>query len=173
MKGDIRVIGLVPPTHVLEDIRMDVPHGVTVIIPGDKAIQSKDLWRAINQKLVFQLPSAAAPPPTGPHTSTEDEAHIRQLEAENLALRETLKTVQNQQQKLDAILAALQGGGGVIIRAPGKAVAPDVADGTAPQFIPSEIKPREAETHIEEQREESTAAVSSAAERLRQIRRGQ
>ena len=186
--GDIRVIGLVAGTHVIEDIGRDVPHGVTVTIPGELALQSKDLWRAISQKCLFQLPTAAPPP----HMSTpvftdsdkavleaqirELETQVRVLEAENRALKELAQTTASSD-KLDAILMAIQSGqmsmgaatGGV---RPAARPSQEVADGTAPTFLPSEIRPRDVDARIEERKETQVSDVSSAAGRLRKLRKG-
>lgn len=181
--SDIRVIGLVMGTHVIEDIAMDVPHGVTVTIPADKAAISKDLWRGIGQKCMFQLPSA--PPPAhvpiqrmADDTPLHERIHAlqernKQLEEENQALKEGLRTSQqDQQRKLDSILSAIQTG--AFVQRAGKGVgilATELADGQAPTFIPSEIRPKEAETRIESRKEEAEGAgISGAVERLRKMR---
>jgi hypothetical protein len=133
MSGDMRVIGLVHGTHVLEDIGMDVPYGVTVYIPADKAMRSKDLHRAISTRCIFPLPSAGMPASSA-HKAQEDvfqerirvlEGEIQHLRSENLRLRiegDTLRAEKDRlgtaplrdasvsEQKLDAILAALQKG---------------------------------------------------------------
>jgi hypothetical protein len=46
-----------------------------------------------------------------------------------------------------------------------------VVDGAAPTFIPRQIKPEDVEVRIDIQAESSTAEISSAAERLRQLRK--
>lgn len=58
---DVKVMGLVSGIHVLQDINMDVPHGVVVTIPALLATQSQDLWRAISQRLVTQVTTSATP----------------------------------------------------------------------------------------------------------------
>jgi len=196
--GDVRVIGLVAGTHIIEDIGMDVPHGVTVTIPGDMAIRSKDLWRGISQKCLFQLPSAAPPPgqylPATPAVSVIQpdpdrprlEARIRELEnkvltleVENRLLRELRgepQGTQNRDSKIDSILEALQNAtlsGPRPMFGGGTSRKEEVADGTAPTFLPSEIRMRDADVRIDIQGESSTTSdVSGAAERLRKMRQG-
>lgn len=184
-KGDIKVIGLVAGTHVIEDIGRDVPHGMTVTIPAELAVRSKDLWRAISQKCLFQLPTVAAPPQLPPPDQEKPrlEAHVRDLEAkvqmlsaENLTLREELRRgAQDQSQKLDSILAAIQNGIPMALPAGVRPVRPpeEVADGSAPTFLPSRIKSDEMTAHIDIQGESSNADVTGAAERLRKLRKGE
>lgn len=186
--GDIRVFGLVAGTHVLEDIGMDVPHGREVTIPAEKAARSKDLYRAINQKKLFVLPSQP-PPAQAPLGHISDsllqernhflEERNKQLEEENRGLREALRAAIAQQDRLDRILKAVEavklpetiyvnGGAGAAQAAPRE----EIADGAAPHFIPAEIAPRDAETRIDSQRESvESSGVSAAAERLRKMRR--
>jgi hypothetical protein len=75
---------------------------------------------------------------------------------------------------LNAILAAVQNGvaspGRVVSAAP--RVLTEVADGSAPTFLPSQIKPTDVEAHIDIQSEASESSVSSTAERLRKLRKG-
>lgn len=192
--GDIRVIGLVAGTHVIEDLAWDVPHGQTVTIPGDMAIRSKDLWRAISSKCLFQLPSASPPPTPFPaQVSDSDRSYlesqvgslrerVKTLEAENERLQAALQTSQDRENdKLDSILAAIKtsgvSAGPMFARHGSEAVKrDDGVDGSAPTFLPSEIKPTDVvDARIDvqgERSEESASTVSSSADRLRQIKRG-
>lgn len=196
--GDIRVIGLVAGTHVIEDLGRDVPHGQVATIPGELAVMSKDLWRGISSKCLMQLPSAG-PPPQLIGSSVEEwnsekavlEAKVRNLSenirsleienerllANNTRLEVELQAAQAREAgKLDSILSALQNG--IAIAGPARSVPQkrdDVVDGSAPTFLPSEIRPRDVDARIDIQAEQSDAAassVTSAAERLRQIKRG-
>ena len=94
--GDVKVFGLTPGTHVLSDIGMDVPQGVTVVIPGAKAYASKDLWRAIAQKCIFHLSTGPAgvstvKPPPNPNVELDTlRGQLRALTDENTRLREAL-----------------------------------------------------------------------------------
>jgi hypothetical protein len=187
--GDIRVFGLVAGTHVLEDIGMDVPHGVEVIIPAEKASRSKDLYKAIGQKCIFQLPSAPAPTHAAPGTHIREdilqernqflEQRNKQLEEEIKQLRADLGSARAQQESLDTILKAIRdvkvpaavyvNGGPAVAQKPQQ----ELADGSAPQFIPNEIAPKDAETRIDMVRQETAdSEVSGAAGKLRKMRRG-
>lgn len=186
MSGDVRVLGLVAGTHVLEDIGMDVPYGVTVSISAEKAARSKDLHRAISQRCIFALPSH----PSGPalfHQNPPQQVgdgvlleRIRALEEEKRQLQMAIiQSNDAQQQKLDAILLAIQAQATVQqvihVNSNGNVLPPrhEVADGEAPTFIPSEIHPKDAESRIESQKDSAGASgVSDAAERLRKMRQG-
>jgi hypothetical protein len=183
--GDVRVFGLVTPTHVLEDICMDVPHGREVVIPADKANRSRDLYRAISQKCVFKLPDLPPPAHVAPVTYLRDdvlqernhhlETRNKHLEEENAQLREALKEALSQRTQLDAILAAVHNVKIPTVMVAGQAAAPrtDVADGTAPQFIPEEIAPKDAAVRIDRVAQEAdSAGISDAAAKLRKMRKG-
>ena len=113
---DVRVLGLVAGIHVVEDIGVSVPLGVTVSIPSDRAGMSKDLWRAVGQKKLFQWPQGTAPQHVAPTTHVRDdvlqarnlflEERVRQLEEENRQLRHSLEAALAQQERLDRILLA-------------------------------------------------------------------
>lgn len=180
--GDIRVIGLVAGTHVLEDISRDVPYGVTVTIPGELAVRSKDLWRAISQKCVFQLPSAS--PPQQFSTSSGRghlEAQVKELSLqvqtlanENRSLRESLQSSsQTYSQKLDTILSALQNKAIFVDRGVIPVSLDEVADSTAPVFIPSKIRPEDVSVRIDVQGEIVKSDVASVAEQVRKVRKEQ
>lgn len=77
--SDIVVANVRTGICMIEDIGVDVPHGVIVTIPADKALHSKDLWRYISQGILFRFhpgaihkgvapeaPSAPAPLPDLP-----------------------------------------------------------------------------------------------------------
>lgn len=176
--GDIRVVGLVMGTHVLEDIGMDVPHGITVTIPAAKACVSKDLWRAISQRCIFQLQSGA--PSAVPKVADTSEAdglreQVRLLLAENARLKTALAVKEEAAQaKLDTILALLQAGGRPQPIGVAKVSTPDlgVVSGEVPTFIPSQIKPDNVEVQIVPASMESLGqGVSEAASALRKFRR--
>ena len=184
--GDVRVFGLVVGTHVLEDIAMDVPHGQEVVIPADKAARSKDLYRALSQKRIFQMPDRPVQH-TAPVTHIRDdvlqernqalEQRNRQLETESAQLREALRVAMAQTDRLDAILRAIEGipaAATVYVNGNGTAPVPsvsEVADGTAPQFIPDQIAPKDAQTRIEAKPQTGdSSGISSAADKLRELR---
>lgn len=188
--GDVRVVGMMAGTHVIEDIGMDVPHGATITIPAAKAHVSKDLWRAISQRCLFHL--APGPMTQGPASPTLADVEalreqVRVLTEANLRLQAKLaaretelaaRDTENPSQKLDAILALLQSGTAPssiavagVARAPAR--APESVVGDAPMFIPSTIKPEGVDVQIDTPAEESAGAgVSEAASALRRFRKG-
>jgi hypothetical protein len=184
VNGDIRVVGLVAGTHLIEDIGRDVAYGATVVIPAELALMSKDLWRGISQKHLYQLPTipTSHPMTADPEKSrleryvTELESHVVRLESENKALREQLqKSGQEMDSKLDSILMALKSGAPMVAgtsRGNVTAQKSEVADGTAPTFLPSEIRSKDMDAHIDIQGESTQSGVSEAAERLRKMRKG-
>ncbi len=118
----VRLIGLVTGMHYIADISVNVPYGVTVEVSDELALVSKDLWRAISQKLVSRVPGPPATPvkvrpvdqvlvvPAKPApvlmgAPTPPSEAILRVEAENRDLR---KLLVDQGSKLDAILEALK-----------------------------------------------------------------
>ena len=199
MKGaDVRVLGLVNPSHLVEDIRVGVAFGSTVIIPAEKAAVSKDLYRSISQKCLFRLPSAGPPPatyaggpkkPAAPVVTAADTTEIQRrlqlletrnkdLENESKKLRAQLKNDQTQTQgTLEAILEAVKSAPQqVIVQANGAVAAAvakgEVASGEAPTYIPEVIKPEDSEARIESQQESAASDVTDVAKRLKKLRQG-
>jgi hypothetical protein len=163
------VVGIDTSPVVLEDIGMDVPHAQAVTIPADKATMSKDLWRAIGQRRLFQLHTG--PIPTRPQVArvSPDADRVKQLEAENQQLHERVRQLEAQvadSSKLDQILAAIQQGGVTVAAAPGRLVPsakealPGVVEVDVPVFIPSVKSADVSETRLGVQ-----------AEALRKMRR--
>ena len=195
--SDIRVLGLVQGTHVIEDLGRDVAYGVEVRIAARDAALSKDLWRGISTKCLFQIPQAAppafhypeppkaAPAPIVTTTAVQDPqltsqvqnltSQMRTLEEENKSLREAMKQNSDANaEKLDAILSAVQNGAFAAPAGNGATTAPkeEVADGSAPTFLPSQIRPTDMEARIDIQGTSADSTVSSARERLRQLKKG-
>lgn len=202
MLGDVTVVGLDVSTTVLYDIGMDVPHRAVVTIPADRATVSKDLWRALNQRRLFQLHAGPTGPspvrPTVPLTASIEawQSKCHQLEAENLKLKEKVDrlealTTQASQplaappavsdERLDEILRLLKEGAvtpaGVASVSPvaKTAKAAVVVDVEVPAFIPNEIKPKSVEGRIAEVQAETSdkANLGTAASTLRKLRKGQ
>ena len=188
--GDVRVMGLVNPFHKIEDVRINVAYRTTVIIPAEKAAVSKDLWRSISQRSLFQLPSAAPPPVSkaGQTTASVQDTEAIQsrlasledrntkLAAESQLLRTQLAESQEKQQgTLEAILTQLKTNPQVRYTQAGNGAvgATELADGAAPNFIPEVIKPGDAEARIESRQEEAVSDVSSVADKLKKMRQGQ
>jgi len=194
--GDVRVIGEVAGTHVLEDIGRDVPQGVVVTIPGDLAIRSRDLYRAIAQKYIrclnatefprhsaqqspsIKKPPSPPPPPLYPQTKELEEkvrilaVQAQQLKAENVALKTALQQAsQAQDQKLDSILVAIQNISLLdrSIDRPEK-VLKEVAE-LAPVFIPSKIRPDGVSIRVDIQGENSQSDISETLNQLRKLKK--
>lgn len=206
--GDIRVVGLVPDKHTIEDISVNVPYGMTATIPAEMAVRSKDLWAAINQHRVLKLDSKAPVPKFLPPTALnmpdnkererleakvreltektqELQTEVQGLRTENQSLRTNLMHASSRAptvstadpelgSKLDAIMAAIKSG----IPASGKGFGEitvrgtELADGEAPTFLPSQIRPDDADVRIDIQGQSSeSSSVTSAAERLRKLRK--
>jgi hypothetical protein len=186
INGDVRVVGLVTGTHLIEDIGRDVPYGVMVTIPADLALRSKDLWRGVEAKCLHRIPAVLATAVDQEKIRlrqyiTELESHLAQLTQENVALKAQLEKSSaivppSYDAKLDSILAAIQN---VAVVAPGSVgttvttKAPtEIVDGSAPTFLPSEIKPKDVNARIDVQGEKSeSSGLSEAAERLRKLRK--
>jgi hypothetical protein len=175
---------------------------VVVVIPADLALISKDLWRSLSQKFLYQLPTIPTTQQAAPMQDQEKqrleqyarelEGHVSRLESENRDLKEQLKAVEGQVArlealqgiksdptlgtKLDSILAMLQSGvpvqGGAVIRGNDSSQRGSEIDGSAPTFLPSEIRQKDLEARIDIQPESSSSNVSEAAERLRKLRKG-
>lgn len=182
MTGDVTVLGLHPVSCHLEDIAMDVPHGTSVVIPADKAARSKDLWRAVSQRLLFRLDNGltiiqnGAPNPLTSEITMLRE-RIRALEEENRTLRAELAHQDAASQgKLDAILSMLQKGPALRMEIPSEGTVRPMASGVVevapPPYIPSQIRsevPLDAHVQAETGSSEATN-VSEATSELRRFR---
>lgn len=175
----VSVVGLVPEPVQLPDIGYDVPHGIVVHIPTEKANNSKDLWRALSQRRIFRLQGGPFTPnlaPTGPDPEVERlRARVAELEAENGQLRaELARKPAPEPEKLDEILRLLKQGGpavtGLVVRAAAP-VPTGVVDVVVPAFVPSTAKGEVSEARVEVQ---ETAAegggVTDARSALRRLR---
>lgn len=116
MIGDIVVAGLVTGTHVIEDIRVAVPHKVAVRIPANDALRSKDLWRGISQGRLFKLDGGSGLHATPAPSQAANASRISQLEAQNAELRDENKklrrevaTANARYEGLQQVLTGLQG----------------------------------------------------------------
>lgn len=178
----IAVFGLISPTVLLEDIQMDVPFETTVVIPSEQAMRSKDLWRAISSKQVYQLSKS---PNAVPYPTQEQElrTRIRELEQENEDLRSRLLAKHAecdkysvQQTMLETILQKLTVPHTLPLTVAATQAAPVTVDmgavaGDVPMFIPSNITPEVVETRIETTKSETETPVSDAQSKLREMRR--
>lgn len=185
---NVTVVGLVPETVMLSDIGYDVPHGVVVHIPTERANNSKDLWRAISQRRVFRLQGGPFSPNVG-STAPDPElevlrAHVARLEAENAQLRAALASKEPVQAfepgKLDEILRLLQQGGvpSLAGSATARAVAPRAAvpavvEVETPAFIPATVQGEPMVGRVEVQETATgSGGVSDARNALRKLRQG-
>lgn len=185
--NDVRVVSLSMTSVLIADIAMDVPSGVTLTIPAEKAAKSKDLWRLLGQKQLFRLnpgPFQDFPAPTPPSNAEAERlreenrllAEENRLQAEQNRLLRTM--IESQGGKLDKLLGFLEQGGRIATTASGSPQAEarptsDVVDEGVPTYIPSQIKPEGVESHVEVQSETSEGSgVSGAQEALRKLRKG-
>lgn len=119
-KGDVKVVAVRTGTVMIEDIAVDVPHGLAVTVPAEKALRSRDLYRLISQRMLFQihagpihmaapLPDMVPPPKPEPPPAALVEPHSvareAMLEAEVRHLRGVLD---QREQVLYAALIASQ-----------------------------------------------------------------
>jgi hypothetical protein len=101
--SDVVVTHVRTGTWLIEDIGVDVPNGVIITIPADRALHSKDLWRAIAQRVLFRfhpgsihkgapLPTAQESLPKLPETTSYNapEVLVRALNEHGEFLREAL-----------------------------------------------------------------------------------
>lgn len=194
--GDVTVLGMVADTHLIEDLGIWVQKGVAVTIPGHLTLVSKDLHRAISQRhlaLIHNpstLPALRASAGLAKEEREKLESEIHTLTAQVSALQDRnayleatvtglqaeLRAQKDSAQKLDAILQAIQERPLVtqVIQtsAGAKVAAPEVVSGEAPMFIPSQIRPDNVEERVAVQEEQSESSVTSAADKLKQMRKG-
>jgi FtsZ-binding cell division protein ZapB len=194
MSADITVMGLVEGIHILEDIQIGVPKGVVVTIPADLAYRSRDLWRALSQRVIFQV--AGSPSPNRPVVPYQQE--IDELKKKNLALQGQIEVLRGEVQtlrvdneslrnentghreqrgKLDEILSLVKGGliGTLVATNSGqstKAVS-SVIDAGVPLFIPDSIRPKDVQTDNMTVEKDSSAAssVTDASSKLKSFKR--
>lgn len=185
----ILVFGLDTETVFLDDIQMDVPHARTVVIPEDKAVRSKDLWRALSQKRIFRLSHdpnlsflAATQAPAPPEKAPVVEAARRPLEAsevtalreENACLRAQVAETQQLREQVGEILELLRSSPRTAPAATpkSKSKAKAVVSVDAPAYIPSQIRQEATEVRVEVSSEMNQGgAVSGATETLRRLRK--
>jgi len=200
MQGDVTVVGLDVTTTILYDIGMDVPHRQVVTIPANRATVSKDLWRAISQRRVFQLHGGSVSqgpvrPTVAPAPNVEVwQDKCRQLEAENAKLREMVATLEQalqtppapppppQDDRIDQILTLLRSGVPVMAANPAASTSSGrttsvgfgVVEVDVPAFIPTEIKPKGIEGRLAEVQSETSenSSLGTAADALRKLRQG-
>lgn len=186
MHGGMVVVGLTTGDFLIEDIQIRVPHKVAVFIPADKVLKSKDLYRALGQQKVFPLDGGSGISFESSSTVLDEkDARIKELEEENRVLRAELaaqKAVDMRQlvMSLQQNLADLQAGMGRLesrtvpvspsFQAAGVVLPQVVSD--APTFLPSEIKPKDAEAQIRIEKQVSEgSSLAEAGSKLKELRR--
>lgn len=195
MSGEVVVAGMVTGVHYIEDIQVSVGHRDAVRIPAEVAYRSKDLWRAIQQGFLFKLSAGsgfvpnALPAPSPPPVDSGLQAEVERLRAENQRLTTELETERTRNGTLQTLLTSLTSGlqgvqeaigklessPRVVVAGPGAtaAVEAGVVGGDAPTFVPGRIQPTNVETQIRTEKETTDSSnISSAASRLRELRRG-
>ncbi len=192
--NDVRVIGVKTGTILIADIAVDVPHGVVVSIPAEKAHVSKDLYRYISQKLLFQVhpgpvngPLPRALPDMAPVVAPTKAPQAREaaLDAQVQLLRTALEEREQmfmaalaaQQDKLDKLVTAIAERPVTIYNTTHTTPAPkqvvEGPSGDAPMFIPSTIKSKDMEdtSHVSVQSDsQENSSVSGAAAALKKLR---
>ncbi len=193
----MRVIYVKTGVLPLRDIQVDVLPGVVTVIPAELALRSKDLYRAIGQRLLMQVhpgaiheplprPMPPIPEPPAPLPGLTPSVREHVLEEEVRLLRDALERREQlllsvlvaQQGRLEALGTALQGLGQGVARAPTTgfsapaALPPSDVMGDAPLFIPSTIKPQDVEGSVSiRANTQEGAGISAATEALRKARR--
>lgn len=187
MKGDVTVFGLTMGHHLIEDIGVIVPHMEVVAIPANDAYASKDLWRAINMRKVFQLhagtkswPGTTSPSVTIPIPIMADqtkllEQALEEQRAQNAAILQAMSEQGALVKQLSETVANLRG---VQVAAPAATTSGDgtpvgaLPSGDAPLFVPSKVKPKVTEQRIHGKESSSDgASVTEARAQLRSLRK--
>ena len=185
--SDVKVMNVKTGTVLIEDICVDVPQGVVVSIPAEKALRSKDLWRKISQKLIFRFHGGPihAPSPISPQVPpeqvvaspvTHNPALVLALEEQNRLLREDVAARDEmfaaallaQQTRFDELLTLVRG----LSLTSGTDVRTErfeIGLRDAPLFIPTTIKPTDVQEHVNVQKSEGDG-VSAAGAALRKLR---
>lgn len=185
MRFGVVVVGRVTGTHMIADLGVPVPYNVPVTITPEQAYRSKDLWRSLQQKHIFQLDVTPFKPEDAP-LSTQDAAQLKTLTLENSELRKKLQAAVEQKGRLEEQLGGLQEQLGTVletlarIEKAGPVVVRDgvlhpvteAVGGDVPTYLPDQIVPLDAKTSItaDEDTSEGTS-VTDAASRLRELRR--
>jgi len=189
--GGISVVGLAAGEHYLPDIQIVVPHRVQVYIPAEKALRSKDLYRALAQGTIFKLDGG-----TGyvqQQASASDLISSAALRQENerlnlelamaqqqiTLLKEQLKVSTALQGQMATIMAALgrieatpKGVPQMMLQPQGSPVIADtgVVGGEVPMFLPDMTMPNTADVQLNIQQTVSEDSVTGAASTLRALR---
>lgn len=104
--GDMIVLGLVSPSHLIEDLKVAVPQGCVVTIPGYQTLVSKDLHRGISMKCLAVVPNTAVP--TILRVDASEKSRADKLAAENARLAEQLSVIEARNEVLETSCASLR-----------------------------------------------------------------
>lgn len=185
--SDVIVVGMASHTVVLGDIQMDVPPNTAITIPGDLASVSKDLARAISQKLLFQASTGQVAGSRSAVFAELEQLRVNNLqlkEANRLLVEENVKlkvelqkacTTPVSDPKLEEILTLLRSNPGGVVNTPlstlPKVTTSEVVGGEVPFFIPSRISPEKVEGRINIEGEAvASTGVSESRDALRKFR---
>lgn len=181
MIGGVLVTKTSTGSHFLEDIRVSVCHGGDTFISAENYLNSADLHRAINSKIITVLVNTLAEVPKLPAITMPDES----LRHENNLLRDALTKQSKQNAELQNSMVILQEQMtallGVVskaqptqvtyvtsapaeVRAPNLPVSEDI-----PIFIPTDLVPTDADVKISYS--DSHTTEDSSTETLSQLRK--
>lgn len=186
MQGGVTIVGVVTGEHLIEDIKVLVPHKTAVFISAEDYLRSKDLHRALSQGRVFRIDAAAMygtnspPEPPPPPRPDPDNQRLRQELAEAAAREAGLTQVL---MKIQQEMADIKAGLGRLESRPAVAAGPQTTqvaraqdetwvDGDAPTFIPTKIMPEDttAQIRVEKQVAEGSS-LNEASNKLRELRK--
>ncbi len=190
MQGGITVTSVVTGTHIIEDIKVPVPHQIAVFIPIDVAYRSKDLWRGLQTGRLFKLTGGSglamqSSPPMAPSQDRLASKELAALRVENVRLQEELAKSRQRTRTLEEEVSGMRGqlgdilstlgriekSGGVVGSAPVNATGvSEAVGGEVPTYVP-DIKSDNTKASI--QVEKSTtegSSVEDAASTLKGLR---
>lgn len=201
MNTDQQFVCLVPGEVEIKDLSLLVGEGEVVTIPADKALDSQDLWRAVNQKLLFRIRQGQAskgvtPPSDALQRVATLEREKADLEARAAGLQAQVEGLRRQVEerdgeirvlrgmvasqpapdpRLDAILAdlqALKGRPAQVVVAQGSAMAPAPAPVVDPSLpIFLPTFEKPQDARVQVQETTSEGSTQSAQEALRKLRK--
>jgi len=194
IQGGITVTGLVTGTHVIEDIKVPVPHQIAVFIPADLMHRSKDLYIGLQQGKIFQLTGgsglavqSSSAPVSAPLPTNNTPKELTALRVENSRLQTELATARQEnktlreevtvmQKQLGEILGALgriEASGVTVVGVPGGMVAVAVSEavgGDVPTYMP-DLKNDTTKTNIQVEKSKTEgSSIADAASRLKDLR---
>lgn len=178
--GGITVTKTTTGSIFLQDIKVMVHHQVPTYIPADQALNSTDLHRALNSKMIFQLLNTMRASRAEPKVSLEDENQqlreaLQRSTQQNASLQQSVDGLARQMESLTAAVAKI-GTATIVAQSQATAMAAnprsEVVGGDIPMFIPDAVMPSEVKMTVEEVLSDSDG-VSDARSRLRQLRKGQ